>query len=823
MASTSSAPPGGKPTNRSGAIYNSADLLYSLLESEVENAVKPYQAALDSAHRQLHALGALNNGNHNNASINPGAEMELRALKAALETSGLGLVISDNHPTLRFIGENGKILSVLDSAIKSFSAKPETVPPISPATIVSVLVEGFAECNRRLDVSSQQYATLRAEKDALSTELAQHEASRTQLAEERKKVAALTEALGVLRAEAVKLAAWTTSKHKAAEDEWKKKHHAVEAERDSLKRVLDTTEAQRGSSQTDLDAWRAKCLAAQADLKSCRDEADEWKAKYLALEVESKAAKLESDAKLAAKPQHPRRMEDQVFRTRGGSASIECGEVGRTGRSQCGSGHGQSGRRVGAVGPGHGEGGVCYPPNRQGRGRRRSTHVAGRGGGVEGTRGRVEGARKDHTSSLQSSVSAKEKLEADLEAAQTALTDWAAKAAAWDAERNRHKTQTARNSALIGQFQTELTSLKIKLREVEGERDAFKGERDAFKSERDTFKGERDSFKEAEVRRKGRRDALQIKAKEAQQQLDGAKKAEAELDSALEMEAEIELELGGVKAAASSAAPTAASASPVSPALPKAMFIRPRPTPSRTLSSLPAKPPPPISWKAQAQSPLMPNANSGSGSGSAGPDILGAAPSPALSRAGAKGKGVWNRSDSVASPASSAVSTPTPAHAQSKSKSNAAAGATARPSASAAARPTPKPSSSSAKRSAEDPSSRPTTGKRLGSHSNGTSSSAASTSKPDSPTSLKRSAPSALVSEKIKVPRKTATPANTNTTTDPRKPPALDGKPASERAPRKPAPVLDTTSSSSSSAGFTRPPTPIRTPRRAAVGAFSSC
>jgi chromosome segregation ATPase len=174
---------------------------------------------------------------------------------------------------------------------------------------------------------------------------------------------------------------------------------------------------------------------------------------------------------------------------------------------------------------------------------------------------------KDHTSSLQSSVSAKEKLEADLEAAQTALTDWAAKAAAWDAERNRHKTQTARNSALIGQFQAELTSLKIKLREVEGERDAFK-------SERDTFKGERDSFKEAEVKRKGRRDALQIKAKEAQQQLDGAKKAEAELDSALEMEAEIELELGGVKAAASSAAPTAASASPVSPALPKAMFIR---------------------------------------------------------------------------------------------------------------------------------------------------------------------------------------------------------------------------------------------------------
>jgi hypothetical protein len=126
-----------------------------------------------------------------------------------------------------------------------------------------------------------------------------------------------------------------------------------------------------------------------------------------------------------------------------------------------------------------------------------------------------------------------------------------------------------------------------------------------------------------------------------------------------------------------------------------------RPTPSRTLSSLPAKPPPPISWKAQAQSPLMPNANSGSGGGSAGPDILGAAPSPTLSRAGAKGKGVWNRSDSVASPASSAVSTPTPAHAQSKSKSNAAAGATARPSASAAARPMPKPSSSSAKRSAE--------------------------------------------------------------------------------------------------------------------------
>ncbi|KAJ7821028.1 hypothetical protein B0H14DRAFT_3876126 [Mycena olivaceomarginata] len=788
MASTSSAPPGGKPTNRSGAIYNSADLLYSLLESEVENAVKPYQAALDSAHRRLHALGALNNGNHNNASINPGTEMELRALKAALESSGLGLVISDNHPTLRFIGENGKILTVLDSAIKSFSANPETVPPISPATIVSVLVEGFAECNRRLDVSSQH------------TELAQHEASRTQLAEERKK-------LGILRAEAVKLAAWTTSKHKAAEDEWKKKHHAVEAERDSLKRVLDTTEAQRGSSQTDLDAWRAKCLAAQADLKSCRDEADEWKAKYLALEVESKAAKLESDAKLAANPNIVKALKtanDEVdaklrtFHAELDEWKTKCSALEAEARASSAAKADVESARW-DLDMAKAECATLQTAKDEADADLRTSQAE-----AEEWKARVEELReraKDHTSSLQSSVSAKEKLEADLEAAQTALTDWAAKAAAWDAERNRHKTQTARNSALIGQFQTELTSLKIKLRE----------------SERDTFKGERDSFKEAEVRRKGRRDALQIKAKEAQQQLDGAKKAEAELDSALEMEAEIELELGGVKAAASSAAPTAASASPVSPALPKAMFIRPRPTPSRTLSSLPAKPPPPISWKAQAQSPLLPNANSGSGSGSAGPDILGAAPSPALSRAGAKGKGVWNRSDSVASPASSAVSTPTPAHAQSKSKSNAAAGATARPSASAAARPTPKPSSSSAKRSAEDPSSRPTTGKRLGSHSNGTSSSAASTSKPDSPTSLKRSAPSALVSEKIKVPRKTATPANTNTTTDPRKPPALDGKPASERAPRKPAPVLDTTSSSSSSAGFTRPPTPIRTPRRAAV------
>jgi hypothetical protein len=87
------------------------------------------------------------------------------------------------------------------------------------------------------------------------------------------------------------------------------------------------------------------------------------------------------------------------------------------------------------------------------------------------------------------------------------------KAAAWDAERNRHKTQTARNSALIGQFQAELTRMKTKLREMEGERDAFK-------SERDTFKGERDFLKEVEVRRGARRDALQIKAKEAQQQLD---------------------------------------------------------------------------------------------------------------------------------------------------------------------------------------------------------------------------------------------------------------------------------------------------------------
>jgi predicted nucleic acid-binding Zn-ribbon protein len=62
----------------------------------------------------------------------------------------------------------------------------------------------------------------------------------------------------------------------------------------------------------------------------------------------------------------------------------------------------------------------------------------------------------------------------DADTAKTDLAAWEAKATAWDAERKRHKNQTARNAALISQFQVDVPKLEAKLHDAESERDKLK-------------------------------------------------------------------------------------------------------------------------------------------------------------------------------------------------------------------------------------------------------------------------------------------------------------------------------------------------------------
>ncbi|KAF8162414.1 hypothetical protein K438DRAFT_296544 [Mycena galopus ATCC 62051] len=457
MAESSPAP--AKPTARSSAIHNSANLLHKLIESEVSHAIKPYQDAVDALQRQLNA--------QRNAVDSKHVEMELSALKAALEVSGLTLVASGpgagDRPVLGFTGETGKIMTLLEEDIKLFCPDREKVLPVTPAEIVKVLAEGLAEYQRRLDNVYKLHANAVAEQDNLKKQLTQRQvateeemvrwdAERTRLdgvvLEEQKKVKALTTAIGALQTQLQELSARDDS------NLWKAKHEAVEAERDSLKLSLGTAGEILVSTQTDLDTWKSKCFAAQADLKTLTDNSeknlriiqagvDRWKTQCLQVEADLKTAREGRERDLAAAQSDLDMWKGKCLVAEG---SLEMAKEESDGKLR-----------------------TCQAEVEEWKTNYR--RVEAQLQTAEDAKSLAESLQKEKELSL---LDAQATLETELKTARTELAGWAVKAAAWATERTRYKSQYSRNSSLITQLRSNLSDLEANLNIVETERDRLK-------------------------------------------------------------------------------------------------------------------------------------------------------------------------------------------------------------------------------------------------------------------------------------------------------------------------------------------------------------
>ncbi|KAJ6487776.1 hypothetical protein C8R45DRAFT_994285 [Mycena sanguinolenta] len=455
-----SLPASRTPTARSGAIYTSADLLSKLIESETAHAIKPYQDALDVLQRRLEA--------QNNASVDQ-STLELSALKAALEDSGLALVQSDaeGRSTLDFIGESGKLVAFLSAGMQRLSPN-EKSPHITPATIVNVLVEGFTDCQRRLDEAYQQHPSVLQENADLKKLLEHQDAAAKAAAallagdvlKEQRKVSALAIGMTALRDQAQSLTASVVAA-RADSDDWKAKCEAAEAERDALKLLLSTTKGNLVSARSDLEIWKSKCLEAEADLKTSKDsegnlrtvqaEGEKWKTKCLQLEADLKVVTEEKKQELAnfrselndrtgknlaAIANHKKEM-DEIKKARD-----ESNQKLRTSRAEVDEWKGKF---------------LLAEANLK-----------------------VAEDEKNASAHLQTFPQEdRMKLEEDLKAAKTELTDWEAKAVAWDTERNQCASQIARASTLISQFRSEVSNLKTRSQELEMERDSLKAAREA--------------------------------------------------------------------------------------------------------------------------------------------------------------------------------------------------------------------------------------------------------------------------------------------------------------------------------------------------------
>ncbi|KAJ6557999.1 hypothetical protein B0H19DRAFT_125376 [Mycena capillaripes] len=676
MAESSPAPV-GKSTARSGAIYTSADQLYQLIESEIAYAIKPYQDALDSLQRQLDARNAPSTASidHQTASSIVAqsiehADKELGALKSVLEESGLGVASVAGRPILSFIGESATIVSALEAELKRFSPNPDTVAPISPSSIVQVLVQGFSECKRRLDEAHRRYSNAFTERDDLKKTLVQREgtitagtAERTRLEtlvnEENAKVVALTKALGVLRSEAQTLALRIASA-RTESDEWMGKYHAVEAERDSLKVARDTSEGKLDTAQADVDMWKAKYLAAEADLKSVKAEGatiqasvDEWRIKHLAVATELKTTKDDGEAKLAA-------LQSEVETLKARSLKADAGRDTAESALREANRRTEEVRAAALTGIAEWEAkGAAWDTERTAWDTERTRHksqsarnaalITQLQAGVhqsetklrdsETEQNTLKAALKDaetERGTLKASLNDAEterdyflskvraaeterdqlknghrleletwmakSLTADMErdAAKSALTEhintakaelaeWTAKATAWDTERKRHKSQAARNAALITQLQADVSKSEAKLRDAETERDVLKIQLDIAETRggdlEKKLRGtetERDNLRTHLQGVQTERDNLMTKLHSAETERDQLKDAlqtenAQNLTKNNTLAAELELKKKH----------SAATTSPAKP--PPSMFIKPRPTPVRP--NLPDKPP----------------------------------------------------------------------------------------------------------------------------------------------------------------------------------------------------------------------------------------
>ncbi|KAJ7666011.1 hypothetical protein DFH06DRAFT_264979 [Mycena polygramma] len=611
MADPSPAPV-GKVTARSGAIYNSADLLYELIEAETAYAIKPYQDLVQALQRKLDTCkGALDElqqaGNRiEQGSAQPEIEAELNAIKSALADSGLGIASG----ALCFVGERAAVVSIIGDELKRLAPNPNTFAPITPASVVHVLVQGFADCKQKLEEDHKRYDDL---KKTLvlqeAREAAEGKQLKQSLKEEQDKVAALTRALALLRAQATEQVATLTESvdtltntvttlesdalsARTESDEWKAKYEAIEAERDSLKTALETSEGKLASAlahgttlevaaeaakkesdgklqtaREELDEWRTNCIAAEAELKTAKDEGaatlaalqsevDTWKARSGTAESDLKTATDEGAVTLAAV-----RSEVEIWKARSVTAEADLKTSKDDGAAALAAVHSE----------------VETWKTRSGI---------------------AEGERDSTQSELQA---ANTKLTEHLDTAKTGLAEWTAKAAAWDAERTRHKSQTERNASLITRLQSELAKLKAKLESLETERDQLKSavsklhdietERRSAQTKLDAAHAERDALKDSLHHVETERNRLETELPALQTRLHGAEAERNQLqtdhaqtnarNSALTAELEDLKKKHTAELEELRKKYTAATTSTISPKPPASMFIKPRQTPVR--------------------------------------------------------------------------------------------------------------------------------------------------------------------------------------------------------------------------------------------------
>ncbi|KAF7360216.1 hypothetical protein MVEN_00750400 [Mycena venus] len=399
-----------RPTTRSGAIYTNAGLLYELIESEVAHAIKPYQDALDSLQLQLHAR---NNGG---IDLDTVSLLTQNAERAEAELNALKVAL-----------EESGIGVVVPDAAEGRPHIPRKSRLSPPATIVQVLVE-------RDDLMKK----LKQREAAAEAETARRDAEQKKLEEaitgENNKVVALTNALGILRGQAQSLATRVASAH-VQSYEWKGKFETMEKERDALKVLLDTAEGNLDSARSNSAMWMSKSTEVEAakddsegKLRTVQAEADEWKTKCLKVEAElktvtDKTAMAQSDLDMwktkcfAAEADFKTARDENDEKLK--AIQVEVDEW----KAKC----------------------LVVEADLK--------------------------AAEDENNKLAGRNST---LEEALKAAKKDFTDWTAKGAAWDTERKRHKSQTARNAALISQLQSKVPELEAQLKDAEAERDSLK-------------------------------------------------------------------------------------------------------------------------------------------------------------------------------------------------------------------------------------------------------------------------------------------------------------------------------------------------------------
>ncbi|KAJ6628002.1 hypothetical protein B0H10DRAFT_320880 [Mycena sp. CBHHK59/15] len=229
----------GTPTKRSGAIYNSADLFYKLIEEETLHAIKPYQDALQKLSCQLADARAarqapdtrdtvtVTQANLIAQQVRDQAMNELDELKDTLTENGLGVTWASGRKTLRFHLLFAH-LAVLDCG--------------RARTMLTIGAKSLKE-------TEDKYAAALKERDQLNRALTkrkdetQAEASRWGVQREHlsAKIVALTEEVESLRKEAQTFSIRMISV-RVESDDWKEKYLAADVERASLQTRIDETE-----------------------------------------------------------------------------------------------------------------------------------------------------------------------------------------------------------------------------------------------------------------------------------------------------------------------------------------------------------------------------------------------------------------------------------------------------------------------------------------------------------------------------------------------------------------------------------------------------